>query len=218
MHHANLFVLEGPDAVGKATQAQLLAQYLGAPAIAFPRYTASQTGAVVNDLLHERVMILRGTAHSSPKSDPKLRDALMLQHAMTFDRYTCDELWETTDERALVLDRYWMSGAVYGALDGLDKTMLLKAHRGLPTAKVAILLTLPIELQVERLLKRGRLPDRYEAQKERLVEIDQLYRGFWAAAPDAALPWLARTRWLVVDGQGTVEEVHARIIDAIAGR
>lgn len=218
MRPANLFVLEGPDAVGKATQAQLLAQYLGAPTIAFPRYAASQTGAVVNDLLHERVMILRGTAHSSPKSDPRLRDALMLQHAMTFDRYTCDELWETTDERALVLDRYWMSGVVYGGLDGLDAAMLLKAHRGLPVAKVAILLTLPIDQQVERLLKRGRLPDRYEAQKERLGEIDKLYRAFWAVAAVGTVKWLAPTRWLVVDGQGTVEEVHARIIDAIAGR
>lgn len=212
--HAEIYVIEGPDAVGKATQARLLAEYLDCKSIAFPRYD-TPTGQLIEDLLHRRLTLDEHSSAPAPKSDRALREARVLQHAMTWDRYTCAELWEP--ERTLVLDRYWMSGWVYGSLDGLAPAELVQAHRGLPVPAHTFLIDVPPEEQLRRLNARGRAKDRYEERA-----------AFLAQVRDRYIELLDDDRYLldpvngtlgknvtIVNGLGTPEEVHARIVQAI---
>ena len=210
-----LFVLEGGDACGKATQAKLLSEALNTRIISFPRYTASETGRLIDDMLHKRLVVSFGMKDGKdPKADQTMGDPRLLQALMTWDRYSCTDLWEAP-ENALVLDRYWMSGCVYGALDGIPVEELLQAHRGLPAPKVAFFMDLPVEVQMERLAARGRVPDRYEAKeglRERLQTIHDLYQKIWEVFGPDRFP---HTDWVIIDGTTSVEAVAARIAESI---
>lgn len=215
MRTAELYVIEGPDAVGKATQSALLAEYLETQVVAFPRYE-TETGKLIEDLLHRRVEAWRTPKgmREEPKSDPKLRDARVLQHAMTWDRYTCRELWDHAGP--LVLDRYWMSGWVYGSLDGLDRAELMQAHRGLPVPEHTFILDLPGEEQLRRLAARGRVKDRYEEQAAFLERVRARYLDL---AHDESLmlaePCPLGRAVTVINAEGPTDEVHRRIVNAI---
>lgn len=213
--NTQLYVIEGPDAVGKATQAAMLADYLETRVIAFPRYE-TETGKLIKDLLMKRIEVVKTPGPSTPVSDAQRRDAMVLQQAMTFDRYTCKELWE--HDGPLVLDRYWMSAWVYGGLDGLNAADLMQAHRGLPRPTHSFLLDVPLEQQVERLRARGREKDRYEDGATAFLErVRNAYLRLW---DDESLmladPCPLGRDVTIIDGTGTPEAVHRRIIGALS--
>jgi len=114
----------------------------------------------------------------------------------------------------LVLDRYFMSGCVFGALDGIPVDELMQAHRGLPAPTIAFLMDLPVDVQMARLESRGRVPDVYEAReglRERLEKIRALYHEIWTQRGPARWP---KTNWVIIDGTADVATVSQRIVDA----
>ncbi len=213
----NLYVFEGGDACGKATQAKRLAETLNTRVISFPRYGVGETGALIDDILHERFTVSMNESlvgqRKSTEPDPMKR---ILQAFMTWDRYTCKDLWDAK-EANLVLDRYWMSGAVYGHLDGISMDELLQAHKGLPTPKVAFLLDLPVDIQMQRLEGRGRVPDRYEAReglRERLEKLREFYLAVWRQHGPARF---SRTNWVIIDGTANAETVTNKVLQHVGG-
>lgn len=108
---------------------------------------------------------------------------------------------ETGKEAVLVLDRYWLSGLVYGMADGLDREWLLAIHAALPPVH-------HIFLDVDRaeaVHRRPELRDRFERDEKKQAQVRELYLAECAQGP------LRR-----VDGLGTVEEVAARVWAAVA--
>lgn len=209
----NFTVIEGPDAVGKATQAETLSQIHGVPLTAFPRY-ATEHGKIIKELLHDRLQIRSdGKMPTTSEADAKAR---LFQGMMTWDRY----LWAPTFhvghkiQKGWVCDRYWMSGFVYGGLDGIDDETLIGVHMALPQPDLAILLNVPPELQAERQIARGRQPDMYEgAGGNFMARVHNRYMALWEHVGPMYFP---DTMWAIVDGTGTPEEVHRRIME-IAG-
>jgi len=68
----------------------------------------------------------------------------------------------------------------------------------------------PEDVALARLAAAGRPPDRFEAEDGGFHR--RVHEGFLTLA--SAEP----TRWAVVDGTGTPEEVAARVIDAVRSR
>jgi thymidylate kinase len=207
MYQPKLYVFEGGDACGKATQSAMLARLLQSRVVAFPTYEKSPIGKVILDMLHmspEARATLTGLFGNADKPFERL-----LQAAMTWDRYSCPDL--TGPDKALVLDRYFVSGCVFGALDGLNLAELIRAHTGLPAPTVCFLLDLPVEEQMARLAKRGRTPDIYEnpiGLQERLTKIRESYLAFFKMHGPATWP---DTSWVILDGTRTQDEIAAQV-------
>jgi dTMP kinase len=207
-----LIVFEGGDACGKNTQATLLAETLKTRTVAFPRYTASPTGRLIDDLLHK----VMGLSKSGPgkQLDSDLPFARVLQALMTWDRYVCEDLWEAP-EATLILDRYFMSGCVFGSFDGIPLSELVQAHKSLPAPAVAFLMQLPVDVQMDRLKARGRVPDMYEAReglRERLTDLSIRYSSFWHTTGPHFWP---KTRWVTIDGTADVKTVQAAVMKEV---
>lgn len=210
-----LFVIEGPDAVGKATQARMLADHLGAgDPVAFPRYNGP-VGPTIKKLLRREFVLAAKVSIDSRDELVELgaaEQALALQVFMTFDRYLCWHLLRGLAEtQPVVLDRGWPSALVYGGSDGIDVEILLEAHRSLAPADFAILLVLPAEEQQSRQVSRGRESDQYEEQALEIKRARQrAYEDLWDRLPGI----VPQTRCLKVDARGTPAEVHARVLRA----
>ena len=207
-----LFVIEGGDACGKTTQAKLLADALRTRVVGFPR--RGESGSPIGQVLDRYLKGDRAFANLDPAhpfSDP-LEDARVFQAMMTWDRYSCADLWDAP-EQTLVLSRYIPSGLVFGQLDGIPLPELVQAHRGLPHAKIAFWLDLPVETQMERMLGRAEVEDRYEKRDglmERLLKTRAYYYEVWTRVGPVRWP---RTNWAIINGCLSREAIAAKILE-----
>jgi dTMP kinase len=185
--------LEGIDASGKSTQAGRMAERLNARLIHFPDYDTPSGRLIRRHLQNER----QGGDH--------LYQAFVLQSLMLTNRMEKASFINSylLGGGALVLDRYWPSGLVYGAADGLDYQWLVEIHQHLPQAHHYILLDTVPDLSAERRPERR---DRYEKQAGLMEDVARRYRDVWVGMQKTH-----GSEWHVVDGHGTVEEVEAEI-------
>ena len=188
-------VLEGPDAVGKASQTIALQQRLEklghvVCCYVFPRYD-TPLGQVILRHLHD------------DRRHNDRAEAYMLQSMMTVDRIdVAAEIQNKLDREIgiIIADRWWPSGVVYGQADGLPYEWLLRIHESLPKADLHILLQVS---HAEALARRPDLRDRYERDKVKQEAVRRLYAQLW----DSQDP----KHWVKVDGTGTPVEVGERI-------
>jgi dTMP kinase len=156
-----IIALEGIDACGKHTQVRMLSEVAEAKGIqvlnlSFPNYL-TETGQLIRDMLTSEV-----------------RGPLLLQSMMTINRY---EVSDKIDEaqlmgKLIILDRYWMSGWVYGQTDGIDHDWLETIHRPLVQPHQWIVLDMPVE---ESFRRRPVREDLYESDRKRLEKARSLY-------------------------------------------
>lgn len=104
-----LIVIEGPDGIGKSTQAKLLAE----------RYLATVIRQPSTDNL---VSFLRDEAKQNPDHSAFERQ-LMIAISHTVDAFT-----KFTGDVSLVMDRSYISGLVYGHLTGVSKSQMKILH------------------------------------------------------------------------------------------
>jgi dTMP kinase len=188
--------LEGGEAVGKSTQAALLAEHLGAVLTREPGGTA--IGEALRRLLldpllprptatAETLLMLAARAqHVAEVIEP----ALAKGHDVVCDRYSGSTLAYQGYGRGLDL----------GELGWLDRWAT-----GGRQPDLVILLDLPVEVALER---RGTgPPDRFESEGPEFLE--RVRRGFLRLAAND------RQRWQTVDASGSVEEVAAAIRKAV---
>lgn len=117
----HLIVLEGPDGVGKSMLGQLLVDQLRdagleCQAYAFPGNEPGTLGSLVYQLHHDALAF--GVHEVAPVA---LQAAHIAAHLDAIERVFRPQLEAGT---SIVLDRYWWSTEVYGALAGASEEVL----------------------------------------------------------------------------------------------
>ena len=193
-----LIAVEGVDASGKSTQAQLLADSLGAM-LTF-QFGATGVGEVIrgvlldpaNDSVDDRTEALLIIADKAQHVAEIVGPALESGRDVVTDRFTASTLAYQGYGRGLDLDE--LQAMMRFATGGLEPDLNL-------------LLDLPLEQPWQRL---GSSVDRFEGQGRGFL--DRVKAGYLAMAEtDPA-------RWAVVDAAGTTDEVAARILAVVRER
>lgn len=192
-----IVVIEGIDASGKHTQANLLAETLKrlgpTSLLSFPQYETT-AGSVIKQIL---------TNELSLPAEGLFR-ATILQSLFLSDRYSVlSVLREHHQDKAkhLVLDRYYTSGLVYGQSEGLSLPYLRAIHSGLPPADLWFLLDIPVESST---LRRPSRRDANERDQSKLSMCAELYRDLFRSKT------LGGT-CIILDGSKSIEEIQERI-------
>lgn len=187
-------VFEGGEASGKSTQAARLADRIGAVLTREPGGT--QLGERI------RALVLDGaTGHLDARAETLLMAAARAQHVAEVIE---PALAAGAD---VVTDRYVPSSLAYqGFGRGMDVEQLWRLSTefaGAVQADLVVLLEVPASVAAARLHERDRMEAAGDEFHRRVAEG---YRRMAAAHPD---------RWIVVDGVGSVDEVEARVRDAV---
>lgn len=187
--------LEGVDGSGKSTQAGLLAAALGSETVQIREPGGTDAAERIRELLADPALQL----------DPFAE--LMLFSAARVDLLTRVVRPALEAGRTVVADRFADSSVAYQG-----------GARGLGTSHVLALvdttidglwpdLTLYLRLDPEVGLGRAEGEDRFEAEGL------ELQRAVAAAYDEIAM--IASDRVVTIDAEGGVEEVHARVMDAV---
>jgi dTMP kinase len=194
-----LFIsFEGIDGSGKSTQAQLLAEALGSATLLVREPGGTAAAERVRELLADGAIDL----------DPLAE--LMLFCAARADLVKQVIRPALEAGRDVVSDRFADSTVAYqGAARGLG-VELVERFSDAATGGLAPDLTLLIRIDPELAAERSKGDDRFEAagldfQRRVAAAYDEI------AARDSG-------RVVPVDGTGSVEEVQARVIDAVRSR
>lgn len=185
------FVILGPQGAGKGTQAAILADRLGIPAIS--------TGDIF------RANIKGGTELG------KLAQSYSAKGELVPDEVT----------NALVRDRLSQPDVTAGfILDGFPRNAAQVAELDLILGDLGLSLDAVIELQaardvlLERMRKRAEIEGREDDTEEAIARRLDIYAEQTAPLTDA---YAGRGLLVSVDGIGTVDEVAQRISDGLAG-
>ncbi|HEU5141954.1 MAG TPA: dTMP kinase [Solirubrobacterales bacterium] len=186
---------EGVDGSGKSTQARLLAEALGSETLTIREPGGTDAAERIRDLLADPALEI------DPFAELLLFSAARADLVERVIRPALDA------GRDVVADRFADSSVAYQG-----------GARGLGTSHVLSLvdmtidglwpdLTILLRLDPEVGLDRADGDDRFEAEGV------ELQRAVAAAYDEIAQ--IARDRVVVVDAEGTVEEVHGRVMDAV---
>jgi len=185
---------EGGEATGKSTQARLLAERLGAV------LTREPGGTAVGERV--RTLVLDPGVPVDIRAEALLMAAARAQHVA--------EVIEPAlaAGRAVVTDRFTPSSLAYQGVGrglGVEPVAALSAFAtGGLQADLVLLLDLPLEVCAARMAEE---PDRLEREGAPFhARVGAAFRQLAAADPD---------RWVVVPADGTVDEVAARVWDAL---
>jgi dTMP kinase len=188
-----LIAFEGGEGSGKSTQASILAERLGAVLTYEPG--ATRLGARLRELL------LDPNASIDPRAEALLLAADRAQHLAEVIGPAL------ASGRDVVTDRYLYSSLAYQAFGRgleLQSVRALSAFAGAPDADVVVLITVSPETRAQRLKAT---PDRIEASGDDFHQrVDLGFKALADADPK---------RWAVIDGDGTVDEVAARVWEAV---
>lgn len=169
----------GADACGKATLAAGLQEHfssrmIGTTVRSFPNYE-TETGKIIRGLLTGQINLSLQISDALANQN-RIR-SIVLQSCMTVNRYESDVpdwgRYGTNFSKLLLLDRYWLSGLVYGVAEGLDVGWLLRIHQMLVKPDLTLVLDCPVE---EGFKRRPERRDRFESDRNLLENVRKLYR------------------------------------------
>lgn len=194
----HFIAVEGADGTGKSTQARLLAERLGA------LFTREPGGTPLGERI--RALVL------DPSGDPPVDRAEALLMAAARAQHVAEVVEPALAAgRDVVSDRYVASSVAYqGYGRGLGAEAVMAVNRFAtddlqPDLVVLILVDAPVAVR-----RLGDHLDRIEQAGDAFqTAVVAAYSEMAIADPD---------RWLVVDGNGTVEEVAARVTAAVEER
>lgn len=208
MRGTSFIVIEGLDGSGTTTQARLLAQALrrrGTGCLLTFEPTDSPVGKLIRDSLAGRIVSGPEPIRFSEKALCLLFAADRLEHSRLIEQALADGAW-------VVCDRYILSSLAYQTLDPtIDTDWVITVNQGCSTPHLTILLKVGPDECTARLRSRRGKPSLYE-NSSTLASI--------AANYQRVLPCYRRVFGEVVelDGTGSRQEVHGRIMDLIADR
>ena len=187
-----IIVLEGIDKAGKSTQSHMLLNYLRGiyskqiSVLSFPDYD-SPTGKEIRAYLDG----LRNNYSS---------EWLHLIYAA--NRYEWKKIIEKAldEEQILILNRYFESNIVYGAIHGASIDWLVSLDYYMPKPDLTIILDIP----VSESSKRTNNPDVNESDIQLLQKVRTLFLD------------LARSyNWEIINANRSKQEVHKDIVMAV---
>jgi dTMP kinase len=194
-----LFIsLEGVDGSGKSTQARLLVEALGADTVAIREPGGTEAAERIRDLLADPTLELDPMAElmlflaaRADLTERVIRPALEAGRDVVADRFSDSSVAYQGAARGLGVGE--VIGLCETATDGLwpDLTLLLK-------------------IEPETGLGRAAGDDRFEQEGLSLQEA--------VATAYEEIAMIASDRVTVIDATGTVEEVHARVMEAVRER
>lgn len=204
--------LEGIDACGKSTQAELLSKKLDAKTFKFPDKNTPMGSLIYSHLRGEWRADSDSTLDSAfGGHEPEYVNAMVFQALQLSNRMehaSSIECW-VRQGKNVVCDRHWASGTVYGHADGIATHYLIGIHETLARPELNVLVDIPLFVSKERRPDRR---DRYEEKDCFLERVINNYRDFWAEMQIA----YGHPHWVVVDGTKPVEAVHEDIMSAVA--
>jgi len=161
-----LVQVEGTDGVGKTTVVNLLREELDKEnvkvrVLVFPS-RETRIGSIIDEMLKKRKF--------------EWNEAVIFQLLQTANRlefYKEIERWREKKDGVLILDRYVLSGLVYGKLDGVPYNSLMTLQLLLPPPQLNIVLTANRESLERRLKEKTRL-EIYE-RIEKILKIQKEY-------------------------------------------
>jgi dTMP kinase len=194
-----LFIsLEGIDGSGKSTQAGLLVEALGPDTVPIREPGGTEAAERIRELLADPAVPLEPLAElmlfcaaRADLTERVIRPALEAGRTVVSDRFSDSSVAYQGAARGLGVGE--VIGLCDTATDGLwpDLTLLLK-------------------LDPETGLGRAEGEDRFEAEGLELQ---------WAVAEAyEEIAIIASDRVVVIDADGSVDEVHARVMEAVEGR
>ncbi|GAB3068346.1 adenylate kinase [Phycicoccus sp. Root563] len=184
-------IILGPPGAGKGTQAARIAESFGIPAIS--------TGD-----------IFRANIKNETPLGKQVKEVLASGGYVTDDITNAivrDRLFEDDAEKGFLLDGYPRTSA---QVDALDAILAEHGH----TLEVVLELTVDEDAVVARLLKRAEIEGRDDDTEEVIRERQAIYRRETAPLTDV---YSERGLLVKVDGMGSVDEVFARISEALEG-
>jgi dTMP kinase len=194
-----LFIsLEGVDGSGKSTQARLLVEALGEETVAIREPGGTDAAERIRDLLADPALALEPLAElllflaaRADLTERVIRPALEAGRTVVSDRFSDSSVAYQGAARGLGVGE--VIGLCDTATDGLwpDLTLLLK---------------------VEPELSLGRTGGKDRFESEGL----ELQRAVARAYEEIAI--IASDRVVAIDADGTVDEVHARVMEAVRSR
>ena len=188
-----LVVFEGIDGTGKSTQIKLLAEYLRA-----------QGKEVISDYEPTRGewgMKVRNAALSGERLSLDEEINCLLQDRREHVREVIEPALRAG--KWVLLDRYYLSMMAYQGASGANVEEIREWNEAFATIPdVALWLDIPIELSQERMHARGNGKDAFENEKF-LTDCAAIYSAM-------EMPWLHH-----VEADGSVQEVHERILEII---
>ena len=191
-----LIAFEGGEGCGKSTQARILAERLDAVLTHEPGATAA--GVRIRDLLLDPMGII------DPRTEALLMAADRAQHLAEVVAPALAK------GQHVVTDRYLYSSLAYQAYGrGLDRQQVrqLSSFAGAPEADLVVLITVSPEARARRIKPR---PDRIEASGDDFHRrVEDGFRALAESDPH---------RWVVIDGDGPVEEVADKVWAAVQAR
>ncbi len=161
-----LVQVEGTDGVGKTTVVNFLREELDKEnvkvrVLIFPS-RETRIGSIIDEMLKKRKF--------------EWNEAVIFQLLQTANRlefYKEIEEWREKKDSVLILDRYVLSGLVYGKLDGVPYNSLMTLQLLLPPPQLNIVLTADRE-SLERRLKEKTQLEIYE-RIEKILKIQKEY-------------------------------------------
>lgn len=190
--------LEGVDGSGKSTQAKLLVEALGAETLAIREPGGTDAAERIRELLADPGLELEPLAElmlfcaaRADLTERLIRPALEAGRDVVSDRFSDSSVAYQGAARGLGVGE--VIGLCDTATDGLwpDLTLLLKVDPELG-------------------LGRAGSDDRFEAEGL------ELQRAVALAYEEIAI--IASDRMVVIDAEGSVEEVHDRVMEAVRSR
>jgi thymidylate kinase len=233
--HGIFVVIEGGDMVGKSVQSEMLTLRLSAQPsslhplpedlalgrhvlnISFPDYE-SRTGRLIDDYLHSRSFEdSRETDHffdalgkSMGLTSTSGDSALIFQCLQIVDKYVVVPriITELESGASVVVSRWWPSGVVYGADDGISQKWIMSALHAMPMPDVMVLLDGEPEKMATRLQKRTGKADKFDLDMKKQKRITASYRDLWQQHENDS-------SWQVVNADGDIDEVAERVFQAV---
>jgi dTMP kinase len=209
-----IVAIEGIDASGKETQVNRLRQWaikykeeMGLHEVGvqdFPDYKTA-SGRRIGGLLRGEWSVVTGEL-----GDKEITKALVLQSLMLTNRLEHAKKLKSFEGdpcSLLLLDRYHASGWVYGRSDGLSVHWLEDVHWLLPEPDLWILVDISVE---ESFRRRPERQDYYEKDRHKLEQVRELYLNLFKERRSSK-----GAHWIVVDGTGSVDDVHLRVLDPV---
>ncbi len=205
-------VLEGIDGAGTTTQSALLVERLRREAPKTPvKITREPSdgpiGSLVRQVLTGRIVIPGGRA-------PGWATMALLFAADRMDHVESDIEPFLAQGGVIVSDRYDASSLAYQSVSsgrGGEKAVewIRELNKHALRPDLTIVLDLPSEIAAVRREVRGEAAQLYE-QNEVQRALAEFYRDLARHMPD--------DRVVIIDGKGTIDEVHQRVYEAVAAR